>query len=138
MRRFGPSPMFFVAALAGMALVVAFFATGKAHLGLLVAGIMVLLGTLPGWNWYGLDAAGIHRRGIKGGKFVPWEGVDGVLGKRVRGSRQVTSMLRQYVVDVRGRPLFVLDPWIFHRRRMVRLILATVAARRKDGALRDE
>ncbi len=138
MRRFGPSPVFYVAVLAAVGLVLAFFATGTEYVPLLVAGVVVFLATLPGWNWYGLDREGIHRRGIEGSKFVPWEHVDTVLGRRVESVKRPTTVLTQFVVDARNRPLLRLGPWIFHRRRMVRLILATVSARRKEEAPRDE
>ena len=138
MRRFGPSPMLYVAFLAGLALVVAFFHTGPRRWELPAAGLFVLLGTVPGWNWYGLDAAGIQRRGLAGAKFVPWVGVDTVLGRRASRPGRATSVVTQFVVDTRNRPLLRLGPWIGRRREMVRLILATVAARRKEEVPRDE
>ena len=146
MRRFGPSPMCYVAFLAGLALVIAFFLTGTRFWGLPAAGILVLLATVPGWNWYDLDAEGIHRWGLKGARFVPWEAVDAVIGRRAESYRgpsttqysSGSTVLTQFVVDARGRTLLRLDPWIFYRRQMVRLILATVSARRKEEVPRDE
>ena len=138
MRRFGPSPVLYVATVAAVGLVVAYFATGRESWELLAAGILIFVGMAPGWNWYGLDTEGIHRKGLSGAKFVPWESVDTVRGRRVERQGRAGSVVSQIVVDAEGRPLLRLGPWIFHRRKMARLILATVAARRKDDAPRDE
>ena len=131
MRRFGPSPMLFVATLAAVGLVGWYFASSREHVELLLFGILVFLGTATGWRWYRVDAEGIHRRDVGGSLLVPWEDVNAVVGRRAGRGDRPTTVLTQFVVDARGRTLLRLDPWIFHRRQMVRLIQATVSARRK-------
>jgi hypothetical protein len=129
--RFGPGRRLFGVALFGLGLVVAFFLTGRVAWWLPVLGLLALLLTVPGWNWYRLDADGVHRRGIAGSKHLPWEAIDTVLGHRVTTSKGGDYVLTQFVVDAHDRPLMRLDSWIGDRTRLVRLILATASARRQ-------
>lgn len=145
MHRFGPGPLVYVATLVGVGLTLAgaVLLILRPDLGVdcivfLVMGLTFFLVALGGLVWYRLDADGIHRRGFRGSKFVPWEDVDGVIGRRAGSEKHVATVLTQFVVDADGYTLLRLDPGTCHRRKMVRLIRATIAARRKDAPPRDE
>ena len=137
MTTFGPRPMLWVLALVGLCLLVAFFLTGREYLWLPVLGGLVLLLTLPGWNRYRLDAEGIHRVGIRGRKDVPWDAVEGVVNRSGTPDRFGEEVITQFVVDPRGRPLLRLDAWVGRRGHLVRLVLATVRARREEAGRTD-
>ena len=83
----------------------------------------------PGWNWYRLDAEGIHRHGIAGRKVVPWHAVDTVLSRETVHDKTGRRVVTPFVVDARDRALLRLDGWVAHRGHLVRLILATARAR---------
>lgn len=141
MRPFGPGPLTYLGTLIGLGCVVLFLVSREADPGswrVLVAGLLFLLGTVPGWCWYRLDAEGIHRRGLTGSKFVPWRAIDAIRGRRIERAGRAGSALSQVVVDAQGNPLLRLGPWIHNRRKMAHLIRTTIAARRRVDSLRDE
>ena len=139
--RFGPGLLTYLGSLIGVGLVAAFLwarGTEPESWKALLGGIVILAGTLPGWNWYRLDGDGIHRRGLSGAKFVPWTLIDTVRGRRVERAGRAGVAISQVVLDAQGCPLLRLGPWIHRRREMARLIRTTIAARRRDDAPRDE
>ena len=140
MRRFGPGLLTFVGALVGLGFLFVFLRfrdTDPESWKALLAGTVILLGTVPGWSWYRVDAEGIHRWGLSGSKFVPWDAVDTVRGRRIERTDRAGSAVSQVVVDADGRTLLRLGPWIHRRRELARLIRTTAAARRDDEAAGD-
>jgi len=131
--RFGPRPIVFVLPLVAAALVAVFLLVTPSFY-LVVAAAVLVLASLPGWNWFVVAHDGIYRVGLAGSKHVPWEAVDGVIGMRVSGPRGAGAAVFQYVVDEAGRRLLPLSPWIRRRRDMVRLVVMTASERRKAGA----